>query len=271
MTLTLRHSLRFICGGDRGIYKVKEVAEFTGVSVRTLHHYDQIGLLTPEAVSTAGYRLYSEENLERLQQILVFKETDLSLHEIKEIIDRPEFNRKENLIKHKELLLAKKKRLEEMIMTVERTIHSIEGGYHMEEKDMFKGFDMREIEEHQKKYSEEAKERYGKEIVEKVEKKTAGYSAENWGDIQSKTDEIYQRLIAGMEQGPKAPEVQQAVADWRKFITDHYYDCTLDIYRGLGDLYVDDPRFTRNIDKYQQGLAAFFKEAIHYYCDQQEK
>ncbi|WNF21137.1 MerR family transcriptional regulator [Mesobacillus jeotgali] len=253
------------------MYKVKEVAEFTGVSIRTLHHYDRIGLLTPEAVSTAGYRLYSEENLERLQQILVFKEMDLSLHEIKEIIDRPEFNRKENLIKHKKLLIAKKKRLEEMIITVERTIHSIEGGYHMAEKDMFQGFDMKEIKEHQKKYSEEAKERYGKEAVEKVEKKTAGYTADDWGNIQSKTDEIYRRLIAGMDQGPEAPEVQQAVADWRQFITDHYYECTLEIYRGLGNLYVDDPRFTKNIDKYQLGLAAFFKEAIHVYCDQQEK
>jgi MerR family transcriptional regulator, multidrug-efflux activator len=253
------------------MYKVKEVAETTGVSVRTLHHYDRIDLLKPEEVSSAGYRLYSDENLERLQQILVFKEMDFSLHEIKDIIDRPEFNRKENLKKHKELLLAKKKRLEEIIQTVEMTIFSIEGGYQMENKDMFKGFDSKEIEEHQKKYSKEAKERYGKETVEKVEKRTAGYSSEDWREIQNKTDEIYKRIIAGMDNGAEDPGVQRAVAGWRQLITDHYYDCTLDIFRGLGDLYVDDPRFTKNIDKYQQGLAAFFKEAIHYYCDQQEK
>ncbi|MBT2662636.1 MerR family transcriptional regulator [Bacillus sp. ISL-45] len=253
------------------MYKVKEVAELTGVSVRTLHHYDRIGLLKPEALTYAGYRLYSEGNLERLQQIIVFKEMDFSLQEIKEIIERPEFNRKENLKKHRELLLAKKKRLEEMILTVKRTIDSIEGGYQMADRDMFKGFNMKEIEEHQKKYSEEAKKKYDKETVENVEKRTAGYSAEDWAEIQSKTDEIYKQLIARMDQGPEAQEVQQAVADWRQFITDHYYDCTLDIYRGLGDLYVADPRFTKNIDKHQQGLAAFFKEAIHFYCDQQEK
>lgn len=253
------------------MYKVKEVAETTGVSVRTLHHYDRIGLLKPERVSSSGYRLYSDENLERLQQILVFKEMDFSLQEIKDIVDRPDFNRKENLKKHKELLLAKKKRLEEIIRTVEMTIDSIEGGYQMKNNDMFKGFDMKEIEEHQKKYSEEAKERYGKETVEKVEKRTIGYSPEDWGEIQKKTDEIYKRVMAGMDLGPEDPGVQRAVADWRQFITDHYYDCTLDIFRGLGDLYVDDPRFTKNIDKYQQGLAAFFKEAIHYYCDQQAK
>ena len=253
------------------MYKVKEVAEITGVSVRTLHHYDRIGLLKPEEVSSAGYRLYSEQNLERLQQILVFKEMDFSLLDIKDIIERPEFNRKENLKKHKELLLAKKKRLEEIIRTLEVTIDSIEGVYQMENKDMFKGFDMKGIEEHQKKYSEEAKERYGKDSVEKVEKRTAQYSAEDWGNIQSKTEEIYKRIVAGMNHGPEDPGVQLAVADWRQFITDHYYDCTLDIFRGLGNLYVDDPRFTKNIDKYQQGLAAFFREAIHYYCDQQNK
>lgn len=253
------------------MYKVKEVAVMTGVSVRTLHHYDRIGLLKPEAITSAGYRLYSEENLERLQQILVFKEMDFSLHEIKDLIDRQVFNRKENLKKHRELLLAKKNRLEEIIRTVEMTINSIEGGYQMSNKDMFKGFNMKEIEDHQKKYSEEAKERYGKETVEKAEKRTAGYSPEDWMNIQSKTDKIYNRIIAGMDHGPEDTGVQRAVADWRQFITDHYYDCTLDIFRGLGNLYVDDPRFTKNIDKYQQGLAAFFKEAIHYYCNQQEK
>lgn len=252
------------------MFKVKEVANLTGVSIRTLHHYDRIGLLQPEAVTDAGYRLYSERDLERLQQILFFKEMDFTLQEIKDILDRPDFNRKESLKNHKALLLKKKKRLDEIIRTVEKTINSIEGGYQMKEKDMFEGFDMKEIEEHQKKYSEEAKARYGKETVEKVEKRTANYTPDDWGNIQAKTEEIYQRLISGMADGPNDPAVQEAVADWRQFITDHYYDCTIDIFRGLGDLYVDDPRFTKNIDKYQPCLAAFFKRAIHHYCDEQE-
>ncbi|RSD25509.1 MerR family transcriptional regulator [Mesobacillus subterraneus] len=253
------------------MYKVKEVAAITGVSVRTLHHYDRIGLLEPEGITSSGYRLYSERDLERMQQILFFKEMDLSLQEIKEILERPDFDRHDTLRKHKDLLLAKKKRLEEMIQTVDKTLRSMERGYKMADKDLFKGFDMTEIEEHQKKYSEEAKQKYGKKAVEKVEERTSGYSPEDWGDIQAKTEEIYKRIIAGMEHGPENPEVQRAVADWRQSITDHYYDCTLEIYRGLGDLYVNDPRFTKNIDKYQTGLAAFFKDAIHFYCDQQEK
>lgn len=253
------------------MFKVKEVAVFTGVSVRTLHHYDRIGLLNPETTTLAGHRLYTERNLERLQQILFFKEMDFTLLEIKEILDRPDFDRKESLMKHKEMLLAKKKRLEEMIDTVEKTIHSIEGGTKMADKDMFNGFDMTEIEKHQKKYSQEAKEKYGKEAVEKVEERTSSYSNEDWGNIQAKTDNFYKRVIDRMDHGPEDPLVQQAVAEWRQLITDNYYDCTVDIFRGLGDLYVDDPRFTKNIDKHKEGLSAFLREAMHYYCDQQAK
>jgi MerR family transcriptional regulator, multidrug-efflux activator len=141
----------------------------------------------------------------------------------------------------------------------------------MSGQDLFKGFDMSEIEEHQKKYSEEAKQRYGKERVEAVEKRTSQYTKEDWARIQATTEDIYRRIAERMDHKPSDPEVQKAVAEWRQFITDHYYDCTLEIFRGLGDLYVDDPRFTKNIDKLQPGLAKFLREAMHYYCDQQEK
>jgi MerR family transcriptional regulator, multidrug-efflux activator len=253
------------------VYKVKQVAELSGVSVRTLHHYDRIGLLVPESTTPAGYRLYTKQDLERLQQILFFREMDFTLQEIKDILNRSDFDRKESLNKHRESLLTKKKRLEEMIATVDRTIIALQGGEKMSDKDMFQGFDISEIEAHQKKYSEEAKKKYGKETVENVEKRTSAYSSEDWGTIQTKTEDIYKRVIARMDHGPEDSEVQQAVADWRQLITDNFYDCTIDIFRGLGDLYVDDPRFTKNIDKYQEGLASFLRKAMHYYCDQQAR
>lgn len=196
---------------------------------------------------------------------------DFSLQEIKEILNRSDFDRKESLYNHRELLIAKKERLEKMIGTVEKTIRAIQGGEKMAENDLFQGFDMSEIEAHHKKYSEEAKQKYGKETVEKVEKRTSAYSSEDWGTIQAKTEEIYQRVIARMDHGPEDPLIQEAVADWRQLITDNFYDCSIDIFRGLGDLYVSDQRFTKNIDKYKEGLAAFLKEAMHYYCDQQTK
>jgi DNA-binding transcriptional MerR regulator len=252
------------------MYKVREVADMAGISVRTLHYYDRIGLLVPEAVTASGYRLYSEQNLERLQQILFFKEMGFSLQEIKNILDHPKFDRKQALQVHKELLIKKKERLEEMIKTVEKTIKSIEGGIKMEKKEMFKGFDMSEIEEHQKKYAQEAREKYGKEMVEQVEQRTSTYSKEDWATIMSKWDEIYKKIIARMEYGPEDAQVQEAVGELRQLFTDYFYDCTLEIFRGLGDLYVNDERFTKNIDKYQKGLASFLREAMHIYCDRHE-
>ncbi|NGQ96289.1 MerR family transcriptional regulator [Brevibacillus sp. SYP-B805] len=251
-------------------YKVKEVAEMAGVSVRTLHHYDQIGLLHPETVTPAGYRLYTDQNLERLQQILFFKEIGFSLREIKQIIDSPHFDRKQALQSHRKWLLEKKKRLEEMIRTVDRTILSLEGGIRMEGKEMFEGFDMTAIEQHREKYADEAKRLYGKEIVEETERRTSRYTKEDWAAIMGKWDELFKRIAAAMDKGPADPGVQQAVGELRQHITDSFYDCTVEIFRGLGDLYVNDERFTANIDRYKPGLAAFLREAMHLYCDNQQ-
>lgn len=249
------------------MYKVNEVAKMSGTSVRTLHYYDQINLLKPTTVTPAGYRLYSDDDLERLQQILFFKEIGFSLQDIKRILDSPGFDRKKALLAHKELLLQKKARLETVIQTVEKSIASMEGGTHMEKKDMFEGFDMTEIERHMKEYKEEARQMYGKEMVDAVYERTSRYSKGDWANIAKTYGSIYQRVIQAMDKGPAAPEVQEAVADLRKYITDHFYDCTPEIFRGLGDLYVQDERFTKNIDKFKPGLAQFLREAMHIYCD----
>jgi DNA-binding transcriptional MerR regulator len=252
-------------------YKVKEVADMAGVSVRTLHHYDQIGLLQPEAVTPAGYRLYTDKNLERLQQILFFKEIGFTLQEIKSMLDSPGFDRTQALRAHRELLLAKKKRLEEIIRTVEKTLSSIEGGIDMDKEEMFDAFDMSEIKKHQEKYAEEARRMYGKEIVEETEKRTSAYTENDWAAIMARWGEIYHKIIAVMDRGPADPQVQEAVGELRQHITDNFYTCTLEIFRGLGDLYVEDERFTANIDKYKEGLSKFLREAMHIYCDNQEK
>jgi DNA-binding transcriptional MerR regulator len=253
------------------MYKVKEVAALSGVSVRTLHYYDEIGLLKPESISPAGYRLYSDENLQRLQQILFFKEMGFELLEIKNILDHPGFERTRALELHREVLMAKKRRLEEMIRTVDKTLESLKGGIPMEQRELFEGFDMSEIEKYQTQYAEEARERWGKEIVDESLKRTSRYTASDWAAIMARQNEIYHKVIAGMDKGPADPQVQQAVAELRQHITDNFYDCTLEIFRGLGDLYVSDPRFTANIDKYKEGLASFLREAMHIYCDRAQQ
>ena len=249
-------------------YKVKEVSNLVGVSVRTLHHYDDIGLLKPEFVTEAGYRFYSDKDLERLQQILFFKELDFTLQEIKDIIESPDFDRKQALNAHKRLLIEKKNRLEKLIESVERTMESIEGGMEMSKKEMFDGFDMTEIEKHKEKYAEETKAKYGDSNAYKESvRRTAKYGKEDWARIMARGDEIHNKIAANMDKGPNNPAVQEGVAEFRQYITDSYYDCTVEIFSGLGYLYVQDERFTENLDKYKEGYAKFLSEAIHYYCD----
>lgn len=143
--------------------KVKEVAELIGVSIRTLHHYDQIGLLTPQETTDSGYRLYSEENLEQLQQILFFKELDFSLKEIKEIINSPSFNRREALILQKKMLIEKRNRVDKMIETIDKSIKHLMGEICMTNKERFEGMNF-----NHNLYEQEARKRWGDQPVDKV-------------------------------------------------------------------------------------------------------
>ena len=147
--------------------KVKEVADLVGISVRTLHHYDEIGLLIPEDMTQAGYRIYSEKNLEHLQQILFFKELGFSLKKIKEIMESPTFNRQEALTKQHQMLLEKRKRIDQMIWTIEKTIQHSKGDITMTNEEKFKGFDFSH-----NPYEEEAREKWGDKAVDQANEKT---------------------------------------------------------------------------------------------------
>lgn len=239
-----------------------------GISVRMLHHYDKIGLLDPESVSAAGYRLYSDENLDRLQQILFFKELNFPLQEIKIILDSPNFNKKEALETHRQLLLEKKLRLEKIIQSVNKTINSMEGEFKMDKKEILNVFSMTEIEEHQRKYSEEVKEKYGNTSAYKESnEKTSKYTKEDWSNIMKDWDIIYKKLANLMDKNPDDKEVQEYIHQSREHISKNFYDCTPEIFRGLGEIYVNDERFTANIDKYKTGLSKFLRDAINVYCD----
>ncbi len=253
-------------------YRIKEVADYVGVSVRTLHHYDQAGLLKPESVTASGYRLYTDSELEKLQQIMFFRELGFGLRQIKEILDSPGFDRMQALAAQKKLLLEKKIRLEAIIGLVEQTLDAVKGGITMNKKDMFQAFDMSVIEKHQEQYAEETKHKYGHtEAYRESQKKASSFKKEDWAAISARGDEIYQELAGLMDLDPADPQVQQAIGAWRSHISDNFYQCTLEIFRGLGDLYVQDERFTANIDKTKPGLARFMSEAMHLYCDSIEK
>lgn len=240
--------------------RISEVAKLTGITVRTLHYYDEIGLLKPNEITEAGYRLYSKDDLEILQQILFFRELDFPLSEIKEIMNNPNYDKEEALKKQKELLIQQGQRIDGLIKLIDKRI---EGDNNMS----FKEFDMNEIEENKKKYAKEVKERWGNtRAYEESEKKTSGYNKEKWGDINQETNEIFKAFAKLRYCDPGSQEVQELVRAWQKYITDNFYTCTNEILAGLGLMYVQDERFKENLDKNGEGTAKLMAEAIEIYC-----
>lgn len=240
---------------------VNEVSKRTGVSVRSLHHYDAIGLLKPAKVTKAGYRLYGDNELMRLQNILLFRELQFPLKEIKKILDSSNFDQREALAQQIQLLELQLKHTQELI-SFAREIQK-KGVETMKETD-FKAFDKRTLAE----YAKEVRERWGK---------TAAY-AEYEQKAKTRTDkeqeEIGSKLMAQFAEigklkscAPTEQVVQEKIAVIQQFITDNYYHCTDEILRGLGQMYVTDERMKRNIDKAGgEGTAVFVSQAIEVHC-----
>ncbi|MDH2881652.1 MerR family transcriptional regulator [Bacillus cytotoxicus] len=241
--------------------RVKEVADLVGISVRTLHHYDEIGLLIPDEVTESGYRLYSNKNLETLQQILFFKELGFPLKKIKEIIMSPSFDREEALQLHRKMLLEKRERLDKMIVTIEKTIKHEKGEIQMTNKEKFEGFDFSH-----NPYEQEARERWGDEAVDKANKAAASMSKEK----QEELNHIYRKLATLRHHAPDSKEAQEAIQEWYDYLQSfgHY---SLEAFKGLGKMYVDDERFTKNIDQFGKGLAQFMCDAMEIYANRHRK
>lgn len=241
--------------------KVKQVAELVGISVRTLHHYDEIGLLTPEETTDAGYRYYSEQNLETLQQILFFKELDFPLKEIKEILSDPSFDRQQALQLHRKLLLEKRERIDQMIATIDKTTQYVKGEIHMSNEEKFKGFNFSH-----NPYEEEARKLWG---AKAVDQSNASFKNNAVGE---KMNDIYQKLADLRNTPPESTEAQTAISEWYEFLntqTGHHY--SLEAFKGLGQMYVADERFTTNIDQFGAGLAQFMCEAMTFFADNNEQ
>lgn len=249
---------------------VKRVAELAGISVRTLHHYDEIGLLRPATVSEAGYRLYGAPDLERLQQILFFKEMGLALDAIRAILDDPGFDRREALLQHRTALLERRAKMDLLVASIDQTLTEMERGRTMsdltddEMKQLFDGFD-------QKQYEGEVQQRWGQSAAYKESaRRTARYTKADWVEIKAEMEAIGSGLAALIDRDPGAAEVQAVVQRHFQHINDRFYTLTPAFYRGLGELYVADYRFTEKIDKVKPGLAAFWRDAIAVFCDRAE-
>lgn len=240
--------------------KISEVAKLSGITVRTLHYYDEIELLKPSETTETGYRMYSSEDLERLQQILFFRELDFPLNEIKEIMLNPNYDKNEALNKHKEFLIEKRKRIDGLITLIDKTI---KGDNNMS----FKEFDNSKIEENKRKYAEEVKNRWGNtDAYKEYEKKTSSYDGNSWNEINEGMVEILKEFADNREEDPNSDIIQSLVEKWQSYITSNFYNCTKEILSCLGLMYIGDERFKENIDKYGEGTAEFMAKAIEIYC-----
>ncbi len=242
-------------------FTVGELAKLTGITVRTLHHYDEIGLVQPSDRSRAGYRLYADDDVLRLQQVLVYKELGLPLDEIATVLDDPAFSRADALERHRAALLAKRGKLDRMLASIDAAIsleNGIEKGNVMEVKSLFDGFDHEE-------HAEEAKQRWGDTAAYKESaRRTKRYGKAEWDAIRSEGDAVFARFAELMAEGaaPADTRVREAVVAHRDRITRWFYPCSVEIQRGLAAMYVADARFTQNIDRLAPGLAQYIHDAI---------
>jgi len=239
-------------------FTVGELAKLTGITVRTLHHYDQIGLVQPSDRSDAGYRLYGDADVLRLQQVLLYRELGLPLDQIAGVLAA--HSPREALAKHRETLVAKRVQLDAMLAALDTAL-AIEEGRPMQPDDvktMFDGFDP-------EKYADEARERWGStDAYKESARRTKSYGKAEWDAIKAEGDAVYRRFAELMNEGasPADARVRGVVEAHRAHITRWFYPCTVEIQKGLAAMYVADPRFTENIDKYGAGLAQFIHDAV---------
>ena len=237
--------------------QIKEFAKLTGVSVRTLHYYDEIGLLKPALVDAQnGYRFYDENSLLRMQEILFYRELDFPLKSILEILSSPDYDKQKALAEQRKLLELKKERLE-------RIIDALDGA--TKGKVTMTAFDNSDYETARKQYENEAKERWGKtEAYKEHQEKTADYSKDKWQAVNDGLMEIFAKFAECKQNGNTADsdDAQALVKELQNYITENYYTCTKDILAGLGQMYIADERFKTNIDEKGEGTAEFVSQAI---------
>lgn len=253
-------------------YSVKQLAKLAGVSVRTLHLYDQNGLLKPAIRTEARYRMYGEAELLRLQQILFYKELDFSLQAIQDILNDPHFDLIQALESHKQALHSRQERIQTLVATIDTTIHRLKTKQMLSHEELYEGLPK----ETASTYRNEAITKYGAETVETSEKHLRSLGKEGFQQLKAEMEDIAGKLTAMMQEDPHSAIVQQQIAR-------HYHnirgfwgtvqspDLQAEAYAGLGDLYVADERFTMVDGKANPEYAQFLQKAMQYFADTQLK
>lgn len=249
------------------VYTVKQLAKVAGVTVRTLHYYDEIGLLKPSFIKENGYRYYEEKELVKLQQILFFRELEFPLENIVQMLKTPEYNALEALADQRTLLEMKRARLDGLLETLEKTMKMLKEGGKMSTDELFASFADNQIEQ----YKEEVKVRWGTtDMYKQSAERTRQWTTQKFEQIKEEGRAITSALSKLMEKGVASTEVQEQIERHFQHIN-RFYDCSYEMYRNLGNMYSEDQRFAENYNTVAPHLAEFLRDAIAYYCNTQKK
>lgn len=249
-------------------YSINKLAKLAGVSVRTLHYYDEIGILSPRRVSSNGYRVYGQKEVDLLQQILLYRELGVPLDEIKRIVWSKNYDGITALQGHLTALKSKRDQIELLIINVEKTISATKGEIVMSDKEKFQAFKQKMINENENQYGKEIREKFGDDVVDASNAKVMGWTTEQYEKVQEISQNINDSLKTAFEQGDPSSELAQKVCalhkEWLGYYWKHY---TNEAHLGLAQAYVDDPRFKKYYDNICVGCAEFLRDAIKIYCE----
>ncbi len=236
-------------------YTIKKLAQLAGVSTRTLRYYDEIGILKPARINSSGYRIYGRKEVDRLQHILFYRELGVELDKIGEFVNNPAYDCISALQNHREKLLEKKKQLEQLINTIDKTIAANEGRIKMTDREKFEGFKQKILDENDKKYGEEIREKYGEDTVNQSYDKLMGMSEERYKEFEKLTELVLDTLKQAYKTENPAGELAQKAADLhRQWLSFSWPSYSGEAHAGLAQMYVDDERFRAYYDKEQPGM-----------------
>lgn len=248
-------------------YTIKKIANLSGVSARTLRFYDEIDLLKPARVNSSGYRIYGQNEVNRLQQILFYREMDLKLEEIKEILDNPDFDVEQALMEHQEKLVAKRQEIDRLLASVQQTMKYYKGEIEMSDQEKFTAFKEQKVAENEAKYGKEIREKYGEETVERSNKKYLNLTEEQMQEMAETEVQLFETIGVYLEQ----PEIESDVAKeifrlHKKWLSYTWPTYSAEAHKGLGMMYIADERFTAYYDEKHAGAAQALNDAIKYYA-----
>ncbi len=247
-------------------YTVHKLGHMAGVSTRTLRYYDQIDLLKPTRTNSSGYRIYGQPEVERLQQILFYRELGVSLDRIKEIISSPSFDGTHALREHRVKLLERRAQIDQLIANVDATLAQTEGRITMTNSQKFEGFKRKLIDDNEQKYGQEIRAVYGDDIIDSSNQKIQNLTETQYADVEQLEIAIHDALAKAMVTGDPASELaQQAVELHRQWLSYYWDTYSKEAHAGVAQLYVDDERFTAYYDEKQPGTAAFLRDSILIY------